>query len=164
MDLRIGQGYDIHRLVEGRELWLGGVHIPSSIGLLGHSDADALLHAVIDAVLGALALGDIGGWFPDTEEAWRGADSRELLRKVLEDKRVASWQLVNLDCTVIAERPKLVPYKEAIRASLAELFGCEIERISVKAKTHEKLDSLGAGAALSAIAVVLLEKRRDLSL
>ena len=161
MDLRIGQGYDIHRLVEGRELWLGGVHIPSSIGLLGHSDADALLHSVIDAVLGALALGDIGGWFPDTDEAWRGADSRELLRTVLNDSRVAEWRLVNLDCTVIAERPKLMAYKETIRASLAELFSRGTERISVKAKTHEKLDSLGAGEALSAIAIVLLEKKNS---
>ena len=159
MDLRIGQGYDIHRLAEGRELWLGGVRIPSPIGLLGHSDADALLHAVIDAVLGALALGDIGGWFPDTDETWRGADSKLLLQHVLMDERVAAWQLVNLDCTIIAERPKLMAHKEAIRASLAALFGCDVERISVKAKTHEKLDSLGAGEALSAIAVVLLEKK-----
>jgi 2-C-methyl-D-erythritol 2,4-cyclodiphosphate synthase len=159
MDLRIGQGYDIHRLAEGRELWLGGVRIPSPIGLVGHSDADALLHAIIDAVLGALALGDIGGWFPDTDETWRGADSKMLLRRVLEDERVAAWRLVNLDCTIVAERPKLMAYKEAIRASLAALFGCDITCVSVKAKTHEKLDSLGAGEALSAIAVVLLEKK-----
>ena len=158
MNLRIGQGYDIHRLAEGRELWLGGIRIASPVGLVGHSDADALLHAVIDAVLGALALGDIGGWFPDTDETWRGADSKMLLRRVLEDERVASWRLVNLDCTIIAERPKLMAHKEAIRASLATLFGCGVERVSVKAKTHEKLDSLGAGEALSAIAVVLLEK------
>ena len=159
MILRIGQGYDIHRLAEGRELWLGGIRIASPVGLVGHSDADALLHAVIDAVLGALALGDIGGWFPDTDETWRGADSKMLLRRVLEDERVASWRLVNLDCTIIAERPKLMAHKEAIRASLATLFGCGVERVSVKAKTHEKLDSLGAGEALSAIAVVLLEKK-----
>ena len=159
MDLRIGQGYDIHRLVEGRELWLGGLRIPSPVGLLGHSDADALLHSVIDAVLGALSLGDIGGWFPDTDEAWRGADSRMLLRRVLEDERVAAWRLVNLDCTIITERPKLMAHKEAIRTSLAGLFGCSVERVSVKAKTHEKLDSLGAGEALAAIAVVLLEKK-----
>ncbi|MBR6076486.1 MAG: 2-C-methyl-D-erythritol 2,4-cyclodiphosphate synthase, partial [Victivallales bacterium] len=100
MDLRIGQGYDIHRLAEGRELWLGGIRIASPVGLVGHSDADALLHAVIDAVLGALALGDIGGWFPDTDETWRGADSKMLLRRVLEDERVAPWRLVNLDCTI----------------------------------------------------------------
>ena len=159
MDLRIGQGYDIHRLAEGRELWLGGVCIPSPIGLVGHSDADALLHAIIDAVLGALALGDIGGWFPDTDETWHGADSKMLLRRVLEDERVAAWRLINLDCTIIAERPKLMAYKEAIRSSLAVLFGCDITCVSVKAKTHEKLDSLGAGEALSAIAVVLLEKK-----
>ena len=159
MDLRIGQGYDIHRLAEGRELWLGGLHIPSPVGLVGHSDADALLHAVIDAVLGALALGDIGGWFPDTDETWRGADSRQLLLRVLKDERVAAWRLVNLDCTIIAERPKLMAYKEAIRASLAALFECDVACVSVKAKTHEKLDSLGAGEALSAIAVVLLEKK-----
>ena len=159
MDLRIGQGYDIHRLAEGRELWLGGVRILSPVGLVGHSDADALLHAIIDAVLGALALGDIGGWFPDTDETWRGADSKMLLRRVLEDEHVSAWRLVNLDCTIIAERPKLMAYKETIRASLATLFGCGMERVSVKAKTHEKLDSLGAGEALSAIAVVLLEKK-----
>ena len=159
MDLRIGQGYDIHRLAEGRELWLGGVRVPSLIGLVGHSDADALLHAIIDAVLGALALGDIGGWFPDTDETWRGADSKMLLRRVLEDERVAAWRLITLDCTIIAERPKLMAYKEAIRSSLAVLFGCDITCVSVKAKTHEKLDSLGAGEALSAIAVVLLEKK-----
>ncbi|MBR5080134.1 MAG: 2-C-methyl-D-erythritol 2,4-cyclodiphosphate synthase [Victivallales bacterium] len=159
MDLRIGQGYDIHRLAEGRELWLGGLHIPSPVGLVGHSDADALLHAGIDAVLGALALGDIGGWFPDTDETWRGADSKQLLLRVLKDERVAAWRLVNLDCTIIAERPKLMAYKEAIRASLAALFECDVACVSVKAKTHEKLDSLGAGEALSAIAVVLLEKK-----
>ena len=101
MDLRIGQGYDIHRLAEGRELWLGGLHIPSPVGLVGHSDADALLHSIIDAVLGALALGDIGGWFPDTDETWRGADSKQLLLRVLKDERVAAWRLVNLDCTII---------------------------------------------------------------
>jgi len=161
MNLRIGQGYDIHRLAEGRDLWLGGIRIPSPVGLVGHSDADALLHSVIDAVLGALALGDIGGWFPDTDETWRGADSKQLLLRVLEDERVAKWRLVNLDCTVIAERPKLMAHKEAIRASLADLFGCDKDCVSVKAKTHEKLDSLGAGEALSAIAVVLLEKRND---
>ncbi len=159
MDLRIGQGYDIHRLAEGRELWLGGLHIPSPVGLVGHSDADALLHAIIDAVLGALALGDIGGWFPDTDETWRGADSKQLLLRVLKDERVAGWRLVNLDCTIIAERPKLMAHKEAIRASLAALFECDVACVSVKAKTHEKLDSLGAGEALSAIAVVLLEKK-----
>ena len=159
MDLRIGQGYDIHRLAEGRELWLGGIRIPSPVGLVGHSDADALLHAVIDAVLGALALGDIGGWFPDTDETWRGADSKMLLQRVLEDERVAAWHLVNLDCTIVAERPKLMAHKEAIRSSLAALFECDVTCVSVKAKTHEKLDSLGAGEALSAIAVVLLEKK-----
>jgi 2-C-methyl-D-erythritol 2,4-cyclodiphosphate synthase len=159
MDLRIGQGYDIHRLAEGRELWLGGVRIPSPVGLVGHSDADALLHSIIDAVLGALALGDIGGWFPDTDETWRGADSKQLLLRVLKDERVSAWHLVNLDCTIIAERPKLMTYKETIRASLAALFGCDVTCVSVKAKTHEKLDSLGAGEALSAIAVVLLEKK-----
>ena len=159
MDLRIGQGYDIHRLAEGRELWLGGLNIPSPVGLVGHSDADALLHSIIDAVLGALAWGDIGGWFPDTDDTWRGADSKQLLLRVLKDERVAAWRLVNLDCTIIAERPKLMAHKEAIRASLAALFGCDVACVSVKAKTHEKLDSLGAGEALSAIAVVLLEKK-----
>lgn len=157
MNLRIGQGYDIHRTAPGRPLVLGGVVIPSSFGLLGHSDADALLHAVIDALLGALALGDIGAWFPDTEAAYRGADSRELLQCVLRDPAFHCWHIVNLDCTVFAEAPKLSPLRDSIRASLATLLGTEVSRISFKAKTNEKLDCVGAGLAIAAAATVLLE-------
>ena len=157
--LRIGQGYDLHRLAPARRLLLGGVEIPTpnGVGLLGHSDADALLHAVIDAVLGALALGDIGQWFPDTDSRFSGADSRELLKTVLTEPRVAAWQLENLDCTVIAQAPRLAPHIPRIRASLAELFGVSAERISVKAKTNEGLDAVGRGEAIAAHAVVLLK-------
>ena len=158
--LRIGQGYDIHRLATGRRLLLGGVEIaaPDNIGLLGHSDGDVLVHAVTDAVLGALALGDIGQWFPDTDAEFAGADSRELLRRVLADPRLEGWRLVNLDSTVIAQRPRLAPMIPAIRESIAALFGVPVERISVKAKTNEGLDAIGNGEAIAAQAVVLLER------
>ena len=157
---RIGQGYDIHRLAPGRRLMLGGVEIPAADGrgLLGHSDADVLLHAITDAVLGALALGDIGQWYPDTAPEFAGADSRALLRRVLADSRVAQWRLANLDCTVIAESPKLAGELPAIRASVAALFGVGVEAISVKAKTNEGLDAVGRGEAIAAQAVVLLER------
>lgn len=157
-EYRIGQGYDIHRLVPGRRLVLGGVEIATTegVGLLGHSDADALLHAIIDAVLGALALGDIGQWFPDTDSKYADADSRELLRRVLTDSRVSGWQLANLDCTVIAQKPRLMEYIPLIRKSIAEIFDVETERISVKAKTNEGLDALGRGEAIAAHAVVLM--------
>lgn len=159
-EFRIGQGYDIHRLVPDRPLVIGGVKIPAEdgTGLLGHSDADVLLHAIIDAVLGALALGDIGQWFPDTDPKYAGVDSRDLLRNILADDRLAGWQLVNLDCTVIAQRPKLMPYLPEIRKSIAEIFGVSDERISVKAKTNEGLDAIGHGEAISTQAVVLLER------
>lgn len=154
--IRIGQGYDIHRCVAGRDLWLGGVQIPSPWGLQGHSDADALLHAITDAILGALALGDIGQWFPDSSEQWRGAKSTAILKVVLDDPRVSRWQLVNLDCTVITEKPKLAPHIIAMRKAIACLFRCPPERISIKAKTNEGQDAIGLGAALAAQAVVLL--------
>ena len=159
-EFRIGQGYDIHRLAPGRSLVIGGVEIPAEdgVGLLGHSDADVLLHAIIDAALGALALGDIGQWFPDTDSKYAGADSRELLRDVLRDDRLAGWRLVNLDCTVIAQRPKLMPYIPEIRKSIAEIFRVSDEQISVKAKTNEGLDAIGRGEAIAAQAVVLLER------
>ena len=158
MNLRIGQGYDIHPIAQNRILFLGGVEIPSPEkgGLLGHSDADVLLHAVIDAVLGALALGDIGQWFPDTAEKWRGADSKKLLQFVLQDPRVKPWKLVNLDCSIIAQVPKLAPYIGAIRASLASLFNADVGCISVKAKTNEHLDAVGRKEAMMAQAVLLL--------
>jgi len=157
--IRIGHGYDLHRIVPDRALVLGGVRIPWDRGLLGHSDADVLLHAVTDAVLGALALGDIGRWFPDTDPRWRGADSADLLRQVLADPRVQPWRLGNLDATIQAERPKLAPHMDAIRQSLASLFGVEVSAVSVKAKTMEGTGAIGQGEAMAAHAVILLESR-----
>ncbi len=156
---RIGQGYDLHRLGPNRALWLGGVQIPTAdgCGLVGHSDADVLLHAVIDAVLGSLALGDIGQWFPDTDTAYLGADSKDLLPRVLEDNRLHGWRLQNLDCTVIAERPKLAPHIPAIRDSLATLVQVPASCISVKAKTNEGVDAVGRREAIAAWAVLLAE-------
>jgi 2-C-methyl-D-erythritol 2,4-cyclodiphosphate synthase len=156
--IRIGQGFDIHRFAPGRRLVLGGIEIPGADGLLGHSDADVLLHAVADAVLGALALGDIGHWFPDNDPAFKDADSRKLLLAVLQDPRVAGWRLVNLDITVLAERPKIAPHATAIRHSLATLFGADIGQISVKATTLEKLGALGRAEGMATMAVILLEK------
>jgi len=157
---RIGQGYDIHRLAEGRKFILGGYEIPTkdNIGLNGHSDADALIHAVIDALLGALALGDIGQMFPDTDEQWRGADSRQLLRFVLARPEFIGWRIVNLDTSVIAQAPKLAPHIVAIRQSLANILGCPLDCVSVKAKTNERLDAVGRKEAVAVQAVILLEK------
>jgi 2-C-methyl-D-erythritol 2,4-cyclodiphosphate synthase len=155
---RIGQGQDIHRLVPGRRLILGGVEIPhpQGLGLLGHSDADVLLHAVIDALLGALALGDIGQLFPDSDNAWRDADSQKLLQQVLDLPSLRSCALLNLDCTITAEQPRLAPHISAIRSSLANLLQTDIRRISVKAKTNEQLDAIGRGEAIAATAIALL--------
>ena len=158
MPFRIGQGFDLHRTKEGRRMVLGGVEIPSSFGLDGHSDADALLHAITDAFLGALALGDIGSWFPDSDMAYKDADSALLLKTVLDDSRFSGWRIVNLDCTIFAERPKIGPYREAIRSSLASIIGCDAGQISIKAKTNEKQDAIGAGLAIAASAILLLEK------
>ena len=158
--MRIGQGYDCHRLAAGRRLVLGGVELSGGadgFGLLGHSDADVLLHAVIDAVLGSVAAGDIGRHFPDGDPQWKDADSRDLLRRVLALPALASWRLVNLDCTVVAEAPRLAPPIDAIRASLAALFGCGVEAVSVKAKTNEGLGAVGARQAIQATAVLLAE-------
>ena len=158
MQFRIGQGFDLHRVVEGRPLVIGGVTIPAPFGLLGHSDADVLLHAVTDAILGALSAGDIGTWFPDTDPKYAGADSAALLKTVLESDVFRGWGIVNLDCTIFAERPKFAPWREKICESLAGILGCPVENVSVKAKTNEKLDAVGAGQAISAAAVVLLQK------
>ena len=154
---RIGHGYDVHRLVEGRKLILCGVEIPHTTGLLGHSDADAATHALIDAIIGALALGDIGGFFPDTDPAYAGADSLELLKKVLADDRVAPWNIVNLDLTIVAQRPKLLPYREMMRQNLAAVLQIPQDRVSVKATTTEKLGFEGREEGISATCVVLLE-------
>ena len=157
LGIRVGQGYDSHRLVEGRPLIIGGVTIPYEKGLDGHSDADVLLHAITDAVLGAAALGDIGQHFPPTEERWKGADSRELLKAVVALAREHGWDIVNCDATVVAERPKLAPYNAAIRDSVAQTLGITIDRVNIKAKTNEKLDDVGAQLGMMAHAVVLLQ-------
>lgn len=154
--MRIGFGYDVHRLAEGRKLILGGVRIPCKKGLLGHSDADVLIHAIIDAVLGALAWGDIGSWFPDTDSAFKDADSRLLLQKVMDKVSAAGWKLGNLDSTVCAQAPKLRPYIDAMRANLASDLNTAIDNISVKATTEEGLGITGQGEGMTATAVVLL--------
>ena len=160
-DLRIGFGYDSHRFEAGRRLVLGGVEFPGETGLRGHSDADAVLHAVIDALLGAAALGDIGSHFPDNDERWRGADSAKLLSAVVAEVRAAGWTAGNVDVTVICERPRIGPRVEAMRARLAELLwpGEEgrIGRVSVKGKTNEGMDDVGAGAGIEVHAVCLLK-------
>jgi 2-C-methyl-D-erythritol 2,4-cyclodiphosphate synthase len=153
---RIGQGFDLHALVPGRRLVIGGVEIPFERGLLGHSDADVLLHAITDAVLGAAGLGDIGRLFPDTDDRWRGADSRELLRAAVEHARVAGWCVGNVDATVIAERPKIAPHVDAMRAAIATCCGVDASAISVKGKTSERLGALGRGEGIAAQAAVLL--------
>ena len=155
--MRIGHGYDVHRLVEGRALVLGGVHIPFKKGLDGHSDADVLTHAVMDALLGAAAMGDIGKLFPDTDDRYLGADSVALLREV--DRRLteAGYRLGNLDVTVIAQRPKLAPYINQMRQNLAAALRTELQNVSVKATTEEHLGFTGSGEGIAAHAVCLLE-------
>jgi len=154
--VRIGFGYDVHPLVEGRALVLGGVTIPHPKGLAGHSDADALCHALTDAVLGALGLGDMGKHFPDTDPAYAGAASLDLLAGVAERMRAAGLRVANADTLVIAEAPRLAPYADAMRANLAKALGCEAERVNVKATTHEGLGTLGRGEGIAAQAVCLL--------
>ncbi len=157
--MKIGHGYDVHRLVEGRALILGGVIIPYEKGLLGHSDADVLLHALMDAMLGAAALGDIGQLFPDKDERYAGADSAMLLREVTRMLREAGYGLVNADCTILAQRPKLMPYIPQMRRNIADAIGVEADVISVKATTEEGLGFTGDGSGIAAHAVVLIEKR-----
>ncbi|MEJ7931275.1 2-C-methyl-D-erythritol 2,4-cyclodiphosphate synthase [Ramlibacter sp. AN1015] len=156
MNLRIGEGWDTHALVEGRPLVLGGVRIPHDKGLLGHSDADALLHAITDALLGAAGLGDIGRHFPDTDERFRGADSAQLLAEAALRVRRGGWQVVNLDSTVIAQAPRLAPHIDAMRARIAEVLGLAPAQVNVKAKTAEKMGPVGEGRSIEARAVVLL--------
>lgn len=155
---RIGQGWDIHRLVPGRLLVLGGVTIEHEMGLAGHSDADVLVHAVIDALLGALADQDIGAHFPDTDPAWRDARSIELLRGIVQRAVAADWHVVNMDSTVVAEAPRLAPYREQMRVELARALQVDPATVSIKAKTAEGLGSEGAGEAVSAQAIVLLHQ------
>ena len=154
---RVGQGWDVHRIVPGRPLILGGVTIPSEFGLDGHSDADVLAHAVTDAILGAMAMDDIGMHFPDTDPAWKGANSLDFLRHVMELAKLADYRIVNVDSTVILERPKLKDYRDAIRASLAGAMGLAVTKVSVKFKTAEKMGPVGEGRSAEAQAVVLLE-------
>lgn len=156
-DVRIGFGYDSHRFDAGRRLVLGGVEFPEGPGLAGHSDADAVIHAVIDALLGAAALGDIGSHFPDSDEKWRGADSSRLLALVVDEISAAGWRVGNVDVTVICERPKIAPRAEAMRESLAGLLRIPVTRVSVKGKTNEKMDDVGAGVGVEVHAACLLK-------
>jgi 2-C-methyl-D-erythritol 2,4-cyclodiphosphate synthase len=159
MTMRVGNGFDVHALVAGRPLILGGVTIPHDRGLAGHSDADVLLHAIADAILGALALGDIGRHFPDTDPRWRGADSRALLRHVYALAFAAGWEIGNVDATVIAQAPKIAPHVPAMRANLASDLNCDETRISVKATTTERLGFTGREEGIGALATVLLQLR-----
>ncbi|EDM28566.1 2-C-methyl-D-erythritol 2,4-cyclodiphosphate synthase [Lentisphaera araneosa HTCC2155] len=155
--LRVGTGFDVHQLVSGRDLIMGGVKVPHNKGLLGHSDADVLLHAITDAVLGALALGDIGQWFPDTKEEFKGANSVKLLQHVLDSKYLKDWHLVNLDCTIIAQEPKLAAYLPSMRQVIAKLFNVTINEVSIKATTFEKMGSLGRSEGIAAQANLMLQ-------
>ena len=157
--MRVGHGYDVHRLVEGRKLILGGVEIPWEKGLLGHSDADVLLHALMDAILGAAALGDIGRHFPDSDERYAGADSLRLLAEVARLLNEAGYRLVNADCTILAQRPKLMPHIPQMRANIARALEADVDAISVKATTEEGLGFTGDGSGIAAHAVVLIERR-----
>jgi len=159
LNIRVGQGYDVHQLVEGRKLILGGVDIPCDKGLLGHSDADALLHAITDALLGAAGLGDIGRHFPDTDPRYQGADSRVLLRDTVALLAKAGWQPVNVDSTLIAQRPKLAPHVPAMVANIAADLGLAPDCVNVKGKTNEKLGYLGRCEAIEAQAVVLIQRQ-----
>lgn len=156
--LRVGHGYDVHRLTEGRALILGGVTVPFDRGLLGHSDADVLTHAVMDALLGAAALGDIGKLFPDSDAAYAGADSIALLERVTALLREHGWQVGNVDATVVAQTPKLAPYIPEIRRRLAEAMGLDVDCVSVKATTEERLGFTGSGEGMAAHAVALIER------
>jgi 2-C-methyl-D-erythritol 2,4-cyclodiphosphate synthase len=158
MNIRIGEGWDVHALVPGRKLILGGVEIPHSAGLLGHSDADVLLHAITDAVLGAAGLGDIGRHFPDTDAQFRGADSSVLLAEAMRRVRAQGWELVNVDSTIVAQAPKLAPHMAAINAGVARALGVALDQVNVKAKTAEKLGPVGMGQSIEARAVALLHK------
>ena len=158
MNFRVGQGYDVHQLVAGRKLILGGVEIPHETGLLGHSDADALLHAITDALLGAVALGDIGRHFPDSDPRYKDADSRVLLRATVALLAEEGWRPVNVDATIIAQQPKLAPHAAAMVANVAVDLGISPDSVNIKGKTNEKLGYLGRQEAIEAQAVVLVER------
>lgn len=157
-NLRVGHGYDVHRLVPGRKLIIGGVDIPWEMGLDGHSDADVLIHAVMDALLGAAALGDIGALFPDQDDAFLNISSVTLLERVAQVMGEKGWQVVNADATLIAQRPKVGPYREAMRQNIAKALNVDISQVSVKATTEERLGFTGDGSGMAAHAVALIEK------
>ena len=157
--MRIGHGYDVHKLVEGRKLIVGGVEIPFELGLLGHSDADVLLHAISDAILGAAALGDIGGMFPDTDEKWKGADSLVLLEAVVKRVKDEGFVIENIDSTLIAQQPKMKPHILFMRENIAKACGVDVSQVSVKATTEEQLGFTGRKEGISAHAVVLLNNK-----
>ena len=159
--MRIGQGYDIHRLEEGRRLVIGGVEIPFEKGLLGHSDADVLLHAIIDALLGAAALGDIGTHFPDTDPKYEGADSLQLLKYTGELLEKNGWKIGNIDSTVIAQRPKMSPHISKMRENIASALKISPDSVSVKAKTNEGLDSVGEGRAIASLAAAMIFEKEE---
>ena len=158
MDIRIGNGYDIHRLVEERQLILGGINIPHTVGLLGHSDADVLTHAIMDALLGALSLGDIGHYFPPSDSQWENANSLILLRQVNELIRVQGWQIGNIDNVIVAEKPKLKPFLKSMRMKLSEVLEIKPEKVSIKATTNEKLGAIGQEQGIACYTVALLIK------
>ncbi|MDQ0190381.1 2-C-methyl-D-erythritol 2,4-cyclodiphosphate synthase [Alicyclobacillus cycloheptanicus] len=159
--MRVGLGFDVHRFAAGRKLVLGGVAIDSDLGLEGHSDADVVLHALMDALLGALALGDIGMHFPNSDPAYRGADSKELTRRVVAMVQEAGYEVGNADVMVLAETPKIAPYVADMRASMAQLLGCETGQVSVKATTMERMGFVGRKEGVAAQAVVLLQPRKE---
>jgi 2-C-methyl-D-erythritol 2,4-cyclodiphosphate synthase len=156
MNLRIGNGYDIHQLVSDRPLILGGIQIPHHLGLLGHSDADVLTHAIMDAMLGALSLGDIGHYFPPTDPQWKGADSLKLLAQVNQLIHTRGWQISNLDSVIVAERPKIKPHIQSMRDRIAEVLQIAPEQVGIKATTNEKMDAVGREEGIAAYAVALL--------
>jgi len=158
--IRIGQGYDVHQLVEGRPFILGGIEIPHDKGLLGHSDADVLLHTITDAALGAIGGGDIGKHFPDTDPEFKDADSRKLMTHIWQYVKEQGYELGNVDCTVIAQKPKLAPYIEQLRESIAGLLEADVSQVNVKATTNEKLGYLGREEGIAALAVILLVERK----
>ena len=159
MDFRIGQGYDVHALAEGLPMWLGGVRIPSETGFVAHSDGDVALHALCDALLGALAIGDIGHLFPDTDDRWKGADSKELLAAVLARPEFAGWQVVNADITIALQAPKLAPHIAEMRRTIAGIMGVGVDRVSVKATTTERLGFVGRKEGCEVWAIVLIERK-----
>ena len=161
MDLRIGNGYDVHALAEGLPLWLGGVRIDSPIGCIAHSDGDVAIHALCDALLGALALGDIGKHFPDTSDEFAGIDSKILLRRVMNLIEAEGWSVINVDVTIAMQRPKLAPYILSMRECMASIIGCSIGQVSVKATTTEKLGFVGRSEGCEVYAVALIEKKDE---